>query len=201
MEAACALIKPNAVIYATKPGAILSEYMQKNACTRIDFTENETFTLRNAIPSAEGAIHALMSRAPVCLTGQPCLIVGYGRIGRALAQRLCGLGAWVTVAARSETARALAEGDGHEAIPLAGMAAGAFTFLLNTVPAQVVGEKALAALAKGALAIDLASPPYGIDLNAAENLGIAAWREPGLPGRYAPETAASAMLCVIEDGA
>jgi len=199
MEAVCRLIEPGAIVYATKPGPILTEYMQKNACTRIDFTEIETFTRRNAIPSAEGAIHALMTQAQVCLTGQRCLIVGYGRIGRALAQRLYGLGARVTVAARSTEARALAEGDGYDAIPLSAMAAGGYRFLLNTVPALVIDEAVLRALAMDALVIDLASPPYGIDLDAAEKLSIRAWREPGLPGRYAPETAAWAMLRVIEE--
>lgn len=199
MEAVCALLAPYATIYATNPGPVLSEYIQKNHCTRIDFTKNEAFTLRNAVPSAEGAIHAMMARASACLDGQDCLIVGYGRIGRALVPRLRGLGMRVTVAARSEAARAMAEGDGARAISLAAMAKGAYRFLLNTVPAPVVTREVLRGLPKNALAVDLASPPYGIDLDAADAEGIRAWRESGLPGRYAPETAAAAMLKAIEE--
>lgn len=199
MEAVCRLILPRATVYATKPGPVLRTYMQKEGCTHIDFTENEAFTLRNAVPSAEGAIFALMQRSPVCIDGQSCLIVGYGRLGRALALRLRGLCARVTVAARSEAQRAMAEGDGCRAIPPTEMGEGEHLFLLNTVPVPVVGREALGSLKKGGFALDLASPPYGVDMVLAESLGINAWREPGLPGRYAPETAAYAMLMAIEE--
>lgn len=199
MEAVCELIATGATVYATKPGPILSEYMQKKRCTRIDFTDYEAFTVRNAVPSAEGAIHALMSCASVCLTGQSCLIVGYGRIGRALALRLIGLGACVTVAARSDAARATALSDGCRAVPMERMGDEPHRFVINTVPSPVMGEEMLMKLPDGAICIDLASPPYGIDLEAAQRLGIEAFRAPGLPGKYAPETAAEAMLCVIEE--
>jgi len=46
--------------------------------------------------------------------------------------------------------------------------------------------------------IDLASPPYGIDLRAAWNRGLRAWREPGLPGRYCPQSAAEAILNALD---
>ena len=39
---------------------------------------------------------------------------------------------------------------------------------------------------------------YGIDLRAAWNRGLRAWREPGLPGRYCPQSAARALLSAIE---
>lgn len=200
MEAACAYLKERAVVFATKPGPVLTKYMLIKGCTRIDFMENEAFTVRNAVPSAEGAIYALMQKSPACLSGSHCLIVGYGRIGRALALRLRGLRANVTVAARSEDARANAEADGCEAVTLEKAAEKrGCRFLINTVPAPVVGPEMLSALLPGALAVDLASPPFGIDLAAAKELGVDAWREPGLPGRYAPETAAAAMLSLIEE--
>jgi hypothetical protein len=42
--------------------------------------------------------------------------------------------------------------------------------------------------------------PYGIDLRAAWALGIRAWREPGLPGRYCPRSAAAALYRAILRG-
>ena len=48
--------------------------------------------------------------------------------------------------------------------------------------------------------IDLASPPYGVDLRAAWRMGLRAWREPGLPGRHCPESAAEALLHAMERG-
>ncbi len=200
MAEMCAMIAPKAMVYATKPGPILTEYILTNNCTRIDFLDSEAFTVRNAVPSAEGGIHALMSRAKTCIDNSDCLIVGYGRIGRALAMRLKGLGAHVTVAARSEAARANAQCDGCQAVPIGWMREShGCRFLINTVPARIIDEDMLAALPLDALALDLAGAPFGFDLDAAMGLGIEAWREPGLPGRYAPETAAEAMLALIEE--
>ena len=56
---------------------------------------------------------------------------------------------------------------------------------------------AVAEAKPNALIMDLASPPYGVDLHAAWNLGLRAWREPGLPGRYCPESAARALARAI----
>ncbi len=200
MSAMCELIAPKATVYATKPGPVLIEYILKKGCTRIDFMDSEAFAVRNAVPSAEGGIHALMSRAERTIDDSDCLIVGYGRIGRALALRLRGLGARVTVAARSDAARANARNDGCRAVPIGWMKEPhACRFFINTVPDRVIDRAMLAALPTGALALDLASAPFGFDLEEARALGVVAWREPGLPGRYSPETAAAVMLTLIEE--
>lgn len=194
------LIKPGATVFATKPGTVLLEYIQMQGCTHIDFQDSEAFLTRNAVPSAEGAIHALMGKSPACIGGSQCLLIGYGRIGRALALRLRSLGARVTVAARSAAALANAENDGCAALPMGALQRhNPYRYVLNTVPSPVLGYEALAALPKNALVIDLASAPYGVDLDAASALGVEAWREPSLPGRHFPETAAAAMLAVIEE--
>ena len=65
-----------------------------------DYAAEETFALRNAVPTAEGAIQIAMQELPVVLHGLPCLILGAGRVSRALQPRLRALGADVTVAAR-----------------------------------------------------------------------------------------------------
>ena len=74
--------------------------------------------------------------------------------------------------------------------------------MVNTIPAPTLGHRELAALAPGSLVIDLASLPGGVDLEAAEELGIRAIRALSLPARCAPVTAGEfvadtvlAMLC------
>lgn len=200
MQDVCALIMPRAKVYATKPGPVITQYIREHSCIRIDFMEDEAFAVRNAIPSAEGSIHSLMGRSTACIDGSRCLVAGYGRIGRMTAIRLRALGAEVTVAARSPAARAHAQSDGCRAIPLEQMTEAAdYRYLVNTVPYPIISRDVLRRMPAKLLALDLASPPYGIDLEAAKELGIEAWREPGLPGRYAPETAAAAMLALIEE--
>ena len=69
--------------------------------------------------------------------------------------------------------------------------------VFNTAPALVLDEAALCRADREAMFIDLASPPYGIDLSAAWKLGLRAWREPALPGRYCPSSAALALMNAI----
>ena len=83
-----------------------------------DYAAEETFALRNAVPTAEGAIQIAMQELPVVLQGLPCLILGAGRVSRALQPRLRALGADVTVAARRLTDLARREcGKGKPSYP------------------------------------------------------------------------------------
>ncbi len=161
-----------------------------NALPLYDYFRRESFTLQNALLTAEGAL-ALLLASPDALGGSRVLITGYGRIGSLLARRLRALGAEVTVAARSPAQRAAAECDGVRAMRLAGLG-GEFDFVVNTAPAPVLGERELRAL-PGAALIELASPPYGIDAAAAERLGRKVQLASGLPGKTAPEAAAKAV--------
>ena len=76
-----------------------------------DYAAAETFALRNAVPTAEGAIQIAMQELPVVLHRLPVLILGAGRVSRALQPRLRALGAEVTVAARRCTDLARSKGD------------------------------------------------------------------------------------------
>ena len=70
--------------------------------------------------------------------------------------------------------------------------------IFSTPPFPVLREAELARAGREACVIDLASPPYGVDVEAAHRLGLRAWREPGLPGRYCPESAALAIAASFE---
>ena len=43
------------------------------------------------MPTAEGAIQLAMEELPITLHGARVLVIGYGRLGRVLADRLAGL--------------------------------------------------------------------------------------------------------------
>ena len=158
---------------------------------------DEAFQLENASLTAEGALWAAMSRSDAALHGSRCLVIGYGRIGKALTDMLRGIGAKVTVAARREESRAAAGsgsisiGDIPEVLP-------AQQFVFNTVPSPILPDSALRLLRFDALLLELASPPYGFDLNAARKLGLNAHLESGLPGRCFPKSAAQALLRFME---
>ena len=162
----------------------------------LDPGRDEAFLQTNAALTAEGAICRAMQRMERALLGSTCLITGYGRIGRALCARLCAMGAFVIVCARSEGQMQAAHAAGAHPVPLAQLpgAAGAADLILNTVPARVLGEEALRAVRPDALLLELASPPYGEDLAAARAMGVRVEVESGVPGRYAPLDAGAALF-------
>ena len=143
------------------------------------------------MPTAEGCLALLLQNRPRTLWGSNVLVVGYGRIGRALAVRLLGLKAQVTVAARRPGVRAQAMADGCRAVDPAQLekAAAQADCVVNTAPALVITRGVLEALQPGTLVVDLASEPGGTDFAAARALGVRAMHALSLPARFAPETA------------
>ncbi len=160
-----------------------------------DVTQSEEFLRRNAELTAEGALFAAMRAQERALMDCACLVVGWGRIGRALTERLVALGARVTVASRSERGMRLAQSRGADAVETARLAEAlpGKKLVFSTPPFPVLCGEALKSVDPDACLIDLASPPYGVDVEAAHRMGLRAWREPGLPGRYCPESAARAL--------
>ena len=167
-----------------------------------DLWKDESLQLENAWLTAEGAVSAAMRAGARCLRDARCLVIGWGRIGQALTELLVALKARVAVASRQENHRRRAVERGAE--PLAPdelpEALASAELIFNTAPAMVLDEARLRFVDAEAMVIDLASPPYGVDLRAAWRLGLRAWREPGLPGRYCPESAAAALYRAMTRG-
>ena len=69
--------------------------------------------------------------------------------------------------------------------------------IFSTPPSMVLDREMLGHVDQRALIIDLASPPYGVDLEAAAGLGLNAVRESGLPGRCYPFSAARALFNAV----
>jgi len=160
-----------------------------------DLLDREDFTLLNAIPSAEGAIAEAIAASGVNLHLNEALVLGYGRCGKVLAQKLCGLGAHVTVAARRWESACEAIANGCEVLDflLLPYHMGRFYYVFNTIPAMVLDEKLLQSLPPDAVVIDIASGPGGVEFEAAKELGITAKLCPGLPGDYSPRSAGEAV--------
>lgn len=195
MEELLALASPEAKIWLCGP-------MGWEDPRVVDLWKDEALQAENAWLTAEGAVSAAMRNGDRCLRSMRCMIVGWGRIGRALTEILVALGARVTVASRQASHRHRAIERGAEAVATDSMNAilPAVELLFNTAPAMALDEGRLQYMNRAAMAIDLASLPYGIDLRAAWALGIRAWREPGLPGRYCPESAAEALFDAMGRG-
>ena len=198
-------IDVDAVAQSLTPGAVVfggglsrvRALLEARGLRVFDYLDDEALTIENAVPSAEGALEIAMRELPVTLCGSRCLVVGYGRIGKALSARLHALHARVTVSARRPADRAAIESAGLRADRTGSYLhdLAQYDCIFNTVPAPVLREEHLRALRPDCLLIDLASGSGGLAENAPPALHYI--HALGLPGRCAPKTAAEALKTMI----
>ena len=169
-----------------------AEAARGRGCVLHCILKDDAYTAQNTLLSAEGAIFFAMTRADIALNDSACLVIGNGRLGTALYRMLTGLGARVTVAARRQT-------DLHE-MPMEKLreALPRFDFVFNTVPSPILTRKELQNASNKTLFLELASAPYGIDGQAAKELGLQYALESGIPGRYCPGSSAMNIAEYLE---
>lgn len=163
--------------------------------TLLDYYDREETQIANAVPTAEGALQLAMEATDHTIHGSGCLVIGYGRIGKLLAERLLALGARTAVSARRYSDLAWIEARGCQALRTGALAGelGEFDVIFNTAPALVLDGSRLRETKEDCVILDLASAPGGVDFEAAAALGRRAVHAPGLPGRTAPRSAAAAI--------
>ena len=168
-------------------------------CELVALGDLDEIAILNSVPSAEGAVLLALERTTVTIHSSRSRVVGFGRTGQTLATTLAGMGARVCVVARRPEARARALACGLEAAGFCDLAEAAkdARFIFNTVPAPVLDAGVLSRVHRRVVIIDLSSGEGGTDFEAARVLGLTAVLAPGLPGRVAPETAASCLAGVV----
>lgn len=165
-----------------------------------DPSMDEEFLRANARLTAEGAIARAMQRQGRALLGATVLITGFGRIAQELTIRLVAMGSFAIVCARNEMQMRRAHEMGAHPVPLAQIASAVrqADVIFNTVPAHILGKTALDRIRKDALVIELASPPYGMNMELARHMGVSVALESGVPGRYAPMNAGAALFAALD---
>lgn len=196
-ERTLSCLSPGTHVWLCGPGELANA---PDGLTVTDLWKDERLQLENAWLTAEGAICAAMNAARASLKDCHCLVIGWGRIGRALTELLIGMNSRVTVASRSEKGRNGAVERGAESVSTYQIADAlpGKQIIFSTPPCRVLGEHELKRADPDAMILDLASPPYGVDLDTARSLSLRAWREPKLPGRYCPFSAARALFNAIQ---
>ncbi len=145
----------------------------------LDLLLDPFYVAENASITAHCALKHILNALPVTLACQKILIIGWGRIGKCLARLLRQLDAQITIYARKETDRAMASALGY-GIADPDFTISDFRVIINTAPAQVISEEAMAHSQPDCYKLDLASVQGlpGRDV---------VWAR-GLPGKDAPES-------------
>ena len=158
----------------------------------LDLLEREELAVLNTISTAEGAIQIAIEQTLTTLHGSNVLILGFGRVGKVLANMLNGIGAKVFCEARKNTDLAWIKAYGYNPIHLSELDKNLqnFDIIINTVPFVLLDHKKLRLIKKDCLIIDLASNPGGVDKEEANKMGIKVIWALALPGKVAPITSA-----------
>ena len=194
-------MKPGGTLFGGKIPSSAREMAAERGIAAVDYFEDEAFQIRNAVPTAEGAVAACIGTLPVTVAGMRAAVLGYGRVGRTLAQRLKALGAEVCAAARNPRDLAWAEADGCRPVPLARFLSEPprCEAVFNTIPARLFDGETLGRMGAGTVVFDLANT------ETAETNGVRVIPLPSLPGKTAPETAGEiigrAVLMSLEKAA
>lgn len=200
LEACLEELRDGQIVFGCNYPDELVKKCAKKKIPLIDYMKAEGTAYLNSISTAEGAIAEALQWGQRSIYGSRCVVLGYGRCGEALAERLERLHGIVTVVERDGQKRAKAQvygcesRDFSEAEPVIAQA----DFIFNTVPAMVLTKQQLSLVSKDVTIIDIASRPGGVDFEFCEKNKICAKLCLGLPGKYAPKSAAEILLKVIE---
>lgn len=175
-------------------GGMLSEHIRAQltavGAQVIDYYDDEVI-VQNARLTAVGAMRVLSDMTDTPPARLCIAVTGFGRVGTAVAAELQTHGCTVTVAARRAEARADAQKAGCKACTIEALRENLsdFDIVVNTVPARIFSAEAFKN-APNVQYMELASAPYGMDLEAAKAFGVTAVNAQSLPGKYLPYEAA-----------
>lgn len=200
LEEVASHIAINQRIYGGNIPDVIRKQVQIKQGKLMDFMELDQIAVKNAVATAEGTIAEAMQLGTETIQGSESLVIGFGRCGEILADKLSALKANVTVMARSERAKVKAETHGYHVYgmefknyPLI-----QFQYIYNTVPAKILDDTFLKSCNDSVTIIDIASSPGGVDYLYATKHQINAKICLGLPGKYAPKTAGEILAEEIE---
>ncbi|MBQ3165130.1 MAG: hypothetical protein IJC02_11475 [Lachnospiraceae bacterium] len=188
-------LKKGQCVFAGCMDKVWSERAKEKGVACYDYMEEKSIAIYNSIATAEGTIAEILLSYPRNLHGIKVMVLGYGICAKTLAAKLRGLSAKVCIAARSEHALMEAYANGYCKIRLEKISEviGEYPLIINTIPARVVTRKELESVDKEVEIYEIASFPYGVDIDTANELGITVRICPSLPAKYAPISSAEIL--------
>lgn len=186
-----ALATPEKMIFGGQLPKGFCEELEAKAVPYCDYFNLDELAIYNAVPTAEGVVQVLIEELPVTVHGMKCAVLGYGRVGKILADSLKALGADVTVFARKQKAFAEIHTKSMKYGDFSSLREKQQTFdaIISTVPTKVLGAAELDKLNSDCVLIEIASAPFGIDFQAAKERAFQVIKASSLPGKVAPKSA------------
>ena len=168
----------------------------KSPCSIIDYYKSERLKSKNAYLTAEGAIPYIINGTKKSLKDCKILITGFGRIAKCLAYLIKPFAEDVTVGLRSRKDMALLDALNFKSTDIYSLGSlEEYDVIINTVPARVL-EKGIETVNKDCYVLELASAPYGFDVENTKGINFELGAS--LPGKISPESAGIEILnCIL----
>lgn len=179
-------------------GVIDNDYkntLSDNGIKCIDFMDIEELAVYNTIATAEGIIAEAILYKETNLHNSECMVLGYGKCAKTLANKLKGIGANVTVVARNPMDLTTASSLGHSTLNITSLKNHiyCFEYIFNTIPHMIIDDSILEHVHPESVIFDIASVPGGVDKYSAAKRNIKLVHSLGIPGKYAPKSSGEAI--------
>ena len=185
-------LNAGSLVYAGNIEMHLKESMIMRNITHINLLQDEVYAYENAIYTAEVALMLIIRNTASSIYDMNMLILGYGRVGKAMANLLSTLGVKFAIAARRYEERASAYLVTSDIRGLDSNFDG-IDVIINTIPARIIDSESMRRISHDCYILDLAS--YDVmDSSVAEENELRYSVEHGLPGRFTPRTAGESLV-------
>lgn len=184
---------PLSAVMTAKRGALIITYGYKfGKYPQVDYSLDDAFLIKNAVLTAEGAIANAVLSTNFSLYKSKILVIGFGRVAKALVSRLEGFNAEITVSARKRSDFAVLSAMGLEITETAKVPETAqnYDIIFNTVDVPLFEDKKVP---EKPVIFDLSTKGCGI------KGGGNYVKLPGLPGKTAQETAGKILAETLEN--
>ncbi len=174
----------------------LRKSLEEKGVICFDFMKQESFVTANAYLTAQGTLRLLLESTDEYIMGKKMLIIGFGRVSKALAALLKAIGTDVYIAARNPLQLEAAEYCAYKTLSLNDIngCLSDFSYIFGTVPSNILTEADIKLIGENCIYFELASAPFTADRNIFERYGKRYVFGGALPGKYLPG-ASGRLLC------
>lgn len=185
------ILKENAVkvIIVGNANNKLKELCKERQIKLVELLKDPDFVIPNAKLTSMGIIHYL-NAADAAVSDQKIIILGYGNIGYTLAELLKENDCCFSVFPSNEAEEKFIRLKGY---PLADFKE--FDIIINTIPKVLDWDYSIF---KGKRIIDVASSPYGFDIEKINDMGLRYEIVAAIPSKFAHISAANILKKNIE---
>lgn len=184
-------MEDGSVLFSRGLSAGVAAVVKEKNIRHINILEDETFIVKNAYLTAEGALSYIIQNTDATIRQMPVLVLGYGRVGKSVTKLLKDNYSFVSVATDDPAEYAIASifSDCVYSIKGAKDNIGNYAAIINTVPKLILEGETLKKIDTKCFILDLASKPGGVDFKRAKELNLNYMHALGVPGKIAPKTA------------